>query len=78
MYTRFDIDAALSRLEEWLPGTLEELGVTAGLSTFLVAAESLRRSAPPHERNYVWTRVEAMMREAGLTPAADFPAKPID
>jgi len=66
MTTRPEIDAALDRLEASLPGMLEDFGAANVLTTFTAAAEDIRRNAAPNDRNYVWARIQSMLRDAGL------------
>jgi hypothetical protein len=66
--TRADIDSALDRLEASLPKMLEEFGSANVIKTFAAVAEDIRQGTSPADHDYVWARIQSMLRDARLIP----------
>lgn len=73
MKTRAELDAELDALEAGLPALLAETRPDDQLEAFAGVADEIREQAGPEDEAHVWSRLQCMLRDAGLIPGDEEP-----
>ncbi len=73
MKTRAELDAALDVLTEDLPAMLEQTRPEDWMEAFAGEAEPIRDAAGAEDIEHVNSRLQCIVRDAGLIPGDDEP-----
>jgi hypothetical protein len=71
--TRQELDSAIDALERRLPAMLEETRPEDWMEAFAGEAEPIRDAAGPEDLAHVDSRIQCLLRDAGLIPGDDEP-----
>ncbi len=71
--TRAELDTALCVLEADLPAMLEQTRPEDWLEAFAAEADPIRDAAGPADAEHVNSRLQCILRDAGLIPGDDEP-----
>ena len=71
--TRAELDAQLESLKAALPALLESVSEDCQLDAFASLADDISGQAGSADAEHVWSRVQCILRDAGLIPGDDEP-----
>lgn len=68
MKSRPELDTELDQFEVDLPALLADTREECRVEAFAGIADEIREQAGPKDAAHVWSRLECMLRDAGLSP----------
>lgn len=71
--SRIELDAAIEELAAWVPAMLSETDEVSQMHAFAGRADLISQQAAPEDQCYLWSRLQAILKDHCLIPADEGP-----